>query len=694
ETAKIVSSKKDYSVRAAKHSHDELGLLIDGFNEMLTQIQKRDSALQKAHDELEERVKERTKNLQQEVVERKRAEKAVRKSEAKNRAFLDAIPDLILRIHRDGNFLDHKAANEGEAVVVPAAEFKGKSVYEMMPQKVAQQIIQHVQHALKTNEIQVIEYQLPAKGAQVDCEARIVVSGEDEVVAIVRDITERKRVERMKNEFVSTVSHELRTPLTSIRGALGLITGGVAGELPSKARSLLDIAYNNSERLVRLINDILDIEKIESGMMNFKIEPMQLMPLVEQAVEANRAYGKEFGVRIAIEQSLSGIKVKADSDRLIQVMTNLLSNAVKFSPADGTVKVSVSRHAQSIRVAITDQGNGIPEEFRDTIFQKFAQADSSDTRQKGGTGLGLNICKAIIERLGGKIDFETKTGVGATFYFDLPEWHEQEVIVVSDKELQHKPGILICEDDHDVATLLGMMLQEGGFSTDCAYDAEQAKELLERNEYAAMTLDIMLPGQDGISLIRDLRTFERTRQLPIVVVSVKAKEGSEELNGNAFGIIDWLEKPIDQNRLMRAVKIAASRLTGARPRILHVEDDPDIPKVVSMMLQDSADIVCASTLHDAAKKLEQKHFDLAILDIELPDGNGLDLLSHLNSMTPPIPVIIFSAQEVSAECAQNVAAALVKSRHTNEALLDSIRSLINHVGKKAEPVAEAVIEAV
>ena len=246
-------------------------------------------------------------------------------------------------------------------------------------------------------------------------------------IAIVRDITERKRIERMKSELVSTISHELRTPLTSIRGSLGLVASGVAGALPEKARELIDIAYKNSGRLAHLINDILDVEKIESGKMHYDIRPEVLMPLVEQAVEAIRGYGQERGVEFIVTTVLPHTRVKVDAHRLLQVLANLLSNAAKFSPRGGQVEIAVTRARNMVRVAVTDHGSGIPPEFRSRIFERFSQADASDTRAKSGSGLGLHISKDIVEKFGGYIGFESKAGTGSTFYFDLPEYPNQPV---------------------------------------------------------------------------------------------------------------------------------------------------------------------------------------------------------------------------------------------------------------------------
>jgi PAS domain S-box-containing protein len=236
------------------------------------------------------------------------------------------------------------------------------------------------------------------------------------------DISELKKVDRLKSEFISTVSHELRTPLTSIRGSLELIAAGIAGELPVQAKALADIAYKNTERLLHLINDILDIEKIESGKLALHPEVLDLRLLVEQVLETNRAYGDQFAVTFVLEQPVPQAQVYTDNQRLMQVLANLLSNAAKFSPPSDTVHIALSRRGGTVRVAITDHGPGIPEEFRGHIFSKFAQADSSDTRQKGGTGLGLSISKALIERLGGRIGFTTQPHIATTFYVELPEW--------------------------------------------------------------------------------------------------------------------------------------------------------------------------------------------------------------------------------------------------------------------------------
>lgn len=240
------------------------------------------------------------------------------------------------------------------------------------------------------------------------------------MTGLIWDITESKRIERMKNEFVATVSHELRTPLTSIRGSLGLVSAGVAGKLPERAAGLVSMALNNCERLTLLIDDILDMEKLESERQRFDVRRMDLSELVKRSLEDNAGFAQSLNVHFVTPEPLCDTEVLVDPSRFLQVMANLLSNASKFSPAGGAIEVTARCNQGRARVAVRDHGKGIPPEFQPRIFQKFSQADSSDSRSRAGTGLGLAISRAIVERLGGRIGFETGPD-GTTFYFELPD---------------------------------------------------------------------------------------------------------------------------------------------------------------------------------------------------------------------------------------------------------------------------------
>ena len=493
-------------------------------------------------------------------------------------------------------------------------------------------------------------------------------------LGIAYDISERKKIDRLKNEFVSTVSHELRTPLTSIRGSLGLIAGGVAGQIPAQAAKLIDIAHSNSERLVRLINDILDIEKIESGRMQFNLSVQALRPLVLQAIEANRAYAGQLKVSIELVSGELDGRVRIDSDRMIQVITNLLSNAAKYSPAEASVSVALERRSGCLRLAVSDQGPGIPEAFRRRIFQKFSQADSSDTRRKAGTGLGLAITRSLIESMAGQIGFDSSPA-GTTFWIDLPEIGEIAALTKLAATDASQPCVLICEGDRGVASVLQKFLEQGGYRADIAGDAAQARAMLDNRPYAALILNIVRSGSDGVSLINKLRETRFADDLPIIVVSVLARSEMETQLGG-ITIADWLEKPIDHQRLLNAMQSCIGKGNSHRPRILHVDDDVDIQSVVAAIAGDIADFDHAGDLMTATRLLAERRYDLVILDLALPDGCGRGLLLILSAIRPEPRVLVFSASDVPRQEAEHFAACLVKSVTGNADLLSTIKAQI------------------
>ena len=348
-------------------------------------------------------------------------------SQARLEAVLEGIAEGVITTDPDGEIQTANAAAAGIFACAPD-ELLRRHLRDFLPER---DRAAHTEYMRRLNSLPVplrrvgmettgrrgdgTEFPIELSFSRLNLDGRRIYSG------IVRDISERKAVERMKSEFVSTVSHELRTPLTSIRGALGLVRDGIAGEIDETARQMVEIAYNNSERLVVLINDLLDIEKIEAGEMVFEMKPIPLKALLERAVMDNAGVAAMHGVRFDIVGDIPEVQVNADHDRMLQVLTNLLANAAKFSPSGETVSLSaILREDDFVQVSVEDQGPGIPVEFHERIFRKFAQADCSDTRQKGGSGLGLSISKAIVEKHGGKIGFSTTPGKGTAFFFDLP----------------------------------------------------------------------------------------------------------------------------------------------------------------------------------------------------------------------------------------------------------------------------------
>ena len=496
------------------------------------------------------------------------------------------------------------------------------------------------------------------------------IKGERLYTVILRDVTERKRVETLKSQFISTVSHELRTPLTSIRGALGIVLGKEASSLSPKAKKMLETASRNSERLTFLINDILDMEKMKGGEISFDMHVIDIFKVARRAIVENEGYAKSYGVRLQlIAQEKESLHVMGDENRLLQVFANLLSNAVKYSPEKGVVSIDVCLGEDGlICVTVADQGSGIPEAFHSKIFSRFAQADTSDTRQQGGTGLGLAVSRAIIEHHSGHIDFRSELGKGSEFYFYMPRWLD----IVRAQSGDITASVLICEDNLDVGYVLSSLLEDHGLVSDMATTGEAAKKLLAEKTYQLMLLDLTLPDTDGISLLRDIRVTPSTSHLPVIVVSANIDSTRDEGGGDGLAVIDWLQKPIDDSRLSMALLHA---LHGDQEyRILHVEDDLDVVQVVGELVADFGEYVYATSLAQARDYLDEQEFDLVLLDLTLPDGEGVDLL---DTLAERVPVVIFSGKDPCAELAGHFDASLTKATVSNEQLMMTIKGVLN-----------------
>lgn len=343
--------------------------------------------------------------LRQTLVERVRIAKQVDDNAARLQALLDAIPDSLFRIRGQqppaslsGAGLDPDHATP-QSVLTDALRRWGDRV-----------------HDIHTMELSDVSDESTGRSYEV----RIAKVDATESLAVVREVTEQRRVAQIKNEFISTVSHELRTPLTSIRGALGILASDGATGVSSPLRPVLNIAVKNGERLVALINDILDVERIDSGHLVMQPAPQSIRLLVNQSVEDNLPFAEQFGVHLTLAPTMQDAVVNVDTDRVLQVMANLLSNAIKFSPRDEAIIVGIDLVEDQVQVSVRDHGPGIPTAFHDRIFHRFAQADSSDSRQKGGTGLGLYITRGLMHQMHGHINFASAEGEGTTFYLYFP----------------------------------------------------------------------------------------------------------------------------------------------------------------------------------------------------------------------------------------------------------------------------------
>jgi PAS domain S-box-containing protein len=385
--------------------------------------------LRHAYGRLTEDYTALNKRLEQQLVELDEAQRQVEASGRKLALFAERAPIAVLELDAEGHIqrINHAAENlfgwTSNELVEKNAAFK----ILVHPEYHADFDAQWAQLIASRAPVAHLKIRNPRRdGLDVICEWNVtpLVNSEGAVVGVIaqgQDITRQMEAEQLKKEFTSTLSHELRTPLTSIIGSLQLINSGVMGDVDKEVAELTGVAERNGQRLLDLINDILDIEKIESGKLTMMPELVTLDELIGESLVLNQGFAERFQVRYESRGVLLPIQVKADRKRLVQVMTNLLSNAAKFSPPGEAVEVSMEDLGGRVRVSVQDHGPGIPESFRSRIFGRFAQADSSVTRQKGGTGLGLAICKRLIELMDGRIGFADRDGGGTEFYFELPK---------------------------------------------------------------------------------------------------------------------------------------------------------------------------------------------------------------------------------------------------------------------------------
>jgi PAS domain S-box-containing protein len=461
-----------------------------------------------------------------------------------------------------------------------------------------------------------------------------------------RDIGQRYALDRLKDEFISTVSHELRTPLTSIRGALGLLTSGILGEVSEKASNLLRIALTNSERLVRLINDILDLERIQSGREPLDFRAVQLADVVQQAIEDMKPVADAAGVQLI--HDATKVEITADSDRLLQVVTNLLAKAVKFSPPNSPVSVMLRPGVTGVILSVIDHGRGIPADKLETIFGRFQQVDASDSRQKGGTGLGLAICRTIVLQHSGRIWAERNPVRGSTFRIFLPYQPAPQAASGGVLEAPASHGTLVLADGNaESRPRIAAQLARHGYSVVQAATMEQTLSAARQNAQAIL-LDTSLDGMNGWEILPLLRRLDASARTPVVLISVEGPETGKELAGGADG---WVSKPLHEDELLAELARVLCG-SGEKARILIVEDDRDLALVISEIF--ARDTIAVQTAHSCAETIEacsafKPH--LMVLDIGLPDGDGFNVVDWLRQRESlaQLPLVVYSGRELSPD---------------------------------------------
>jgi len=457
----------------------------------------------------------------------------------------------------------------------------------------------------------------------------------------MKDISDRREIERIKEEFVSVVSHELRTPLTSIRGALGLLASGLLSSQPQKGQRMLDIAVNNTDRLIRLINDILDIERIESGKVTTIKQVCDAANLISQAADAMRVMAEKAGVTLSV--SPVSARLWADPDRIIQTLTNLLSNAIKFSSAGSTVWLTAAHQGVQMLFQVRDQGRGIPAAHLETIFERFQQVDASDSRKKGGTGLGLAICRSIVQHHGGKIWVKSILGEGSTFYFTLPVLQEEKPAVLT--AASSGPLVLVCDDDPSVRAVVQTMLEQQGYRVITVASGQEAVEQAIAQQPDVILLNLIMPGMNGWETLASLKQHSNTQDISVIILSGLLPDARDSSQPE---VSDWIVKPPNEKSLFQALERALVP-QDQHARVLIVEDDLDLARVlIGMFERHGIETFHAQTGREAIQLSQRIIPDLLVLDLVLPECNGFTVVDWLrqHNRLCQVPLVIYTGQDL------------------------------------------------
>lgn len=606
----------------------------------------------------------------------------IRAREARLEAVMDGAVNGIVSIDAGGRI---RYVNRAllEMFGYTREELLGRDVSVLAPEPHASAHAGYLAAYARTGQARILGRALETEAVRADgtrFPVRLAVSahrvdGAPTYTGLVADLSEERRTERMKTEFISTVSHELRTPLASIKGALSLLRAGVAGELPAAADEMLDMAQSNGERLIRLINDLLDIEKIEAGGMSFERAALDLRALAAAALAEMGSMAEVRGVRLVLAppDRPGPALVEGDAGRLSQVLANLVSNAVKHSDPGDAVTVSVARSGPDWRVAVRDRGPGVPAQFRDRIFGRFAQADASDSRARGGAGLGLSIARAIVEAHDGVIGFDCPPEGGSVFAFRLPAAEPQEPARAEAEPPRRAPFVAVFCRDPERREALARTVAALDLAPEPAATVAATLALLPGRPQAVL-MDCGLEGDDCRRIVEGLRSADPSGAIPAILLAGGGAPAPGMPPAAApLEVLEWPADRIDPERLRR---ILADRL-GRGARVLLVEDDDDQARLLARALEGLAVPARAASCAEARAMLEGAAWDAVILDLRMPDGRGESLMGAIRDAAAGAPlVLVYSVEEARGALREQAAAAYLKSAIEPRDLAQALAELL------------------
>jgi signal transduction histidine kinase/CheY-like chemotaxis protein len=515
------------------------------------------------------------------------------------------------------------------------------------------------------------------------------------VFAAARDMTELKRVEqtlqqkedasRMKSEFLANMSHELRTPLNAIIGFSEVLVDGLLGEMTDQQRGFISDIFSSGKHLLSLINDILDLSKVEAGKMTLDLEPVQVSSLFVNSLSIIREKAAARDIHLIMDAPTELGSIRSDARKVKQIVYNLLSNAVKFSSEHGEVTLRASRvprtevgqlsassmgrsfplvdneFTEFLKISVTDSGIGISPDGLESLYKPFSQIDSGLARKFEGTGLGLAMVKLLADLHGGAVAVESEVGKGSCFTVWLPFRPGEGMVVTPTKAMPALPPLpvkpvpgmltaLVVEDDYKSADLIRVQLEAEGFMVLHAATAETALLLAARQPLALITLDIMLPNMDGWDFLAEIKQTPALKHIPVVIISIVA----DPAKGFALGAAGVMQKPISRQELYEAlVGLGLFPLTeGETLKILVVDDDPKAVELIAVRILGLASTVLrAYGGQEAIDSARRELPDLIVLDLMMPEVSGFDVVTalHKDPETARIPILVVTAKHITSE---------------------------------------------
>ena len=513
---------------------------------------------------------------------------------------------------------------------------------------------------------------------------------------VFRDVTHEREVDRLKSEFVSMVSHELRTPLTSIRGYIELILDEDAGEVNEEQIDYLNTVQNNVDRLLSLVNDLLDISRIESGKIELQLTSLNLKPIVENVASSMLPLIEAKQQKLTLDLPNELPLVMGDANRLTQIVSNLLSNAYKYTLAGGEITIRVYSEGEQIWVAVSDTGIGLSPEDQAKLFSRFFRARNETTQEVGGTGLGLVITKSLVELHGGEITLSSVAGKGSTFSFSLrvaPQQNQEELAPVP-PPIPVGGKILVVDDEPDIANLIKRYLERAGYEVVTAFKAVDAFRLAQTEQPDLITLDLVLPDADGFTLLEWLKSEVSTAKIPVMLLSVM----EDTKQGKLLGAVDYLTKPVQEGVLQERIgRILSDELFRL---VLIVDDDKDLRDLLSRNLERAGyEVIAASGGEEAIEMVHQYKPSLALIDVNMPGMDGISVLSYLRREpeTRNLPVIMMTAspgvlEETWDRVASIGGATLINKPGTMDELVEAIAHGLS-VKNKQNPSLDLIFTA-